>query len=160
MQTTVTERHPFPQALKERDFAAMREWITPTVVLHSPILTTPFEGREAVLELFEVILETVDDFEYTVDLGEGDLRVVSFRTRIGSVEMEGANFMRLDESDRIQEFTVFFRPLPGTTVLAAALGKGLAGRRSRLRSLIAGMGTAPMVRMSRLSDRIAPRLIK
>ncbi|MEA2438883.1 MAG: hypothetical protein QOH76_307 [Thermoleophilaceae bacterium] len=152
--------HPFRDAFMARDFDAMREALNPGVVLNSPILTTPFEGREAVMELFEVIRDTLEDIQYTVDMADGDVRFMSWRTQIGNVKMEGAEIMRLDGEGRIVEFTVFFRPLAGITVLAQALGKGLAGRRSPARGRLAGVASAPMVALSRVADRVAPRLVK
>jgi ketosteroid isomerase-like protein len=152
--------HPFRDAFVARDLDAMRAQLNPDVVLNSPIVSTPFVGREAVLELFEVILETLEDVRYTVDMTDGDLHFLSWHTRIGATEMQGADILRLDEEGRIVEFTVFFRPLKGITVLASALGKGLAGRRSRSRALFVGAASAPMVALSRASDRLAPRLVK
>jgi SnoaL-like protein len=158
--TAPPSTHPFRDAFMAGDLAAMRDTMTPDVVLNSPILTTPFKGREAVLELFSVILETLEDVRYTVDVADGNRRFLSWHTRIGKVEMQGADILRLDDEGRIEEFTVFFRPLTGITTLASALGKGLARRHSRTRALVAGAGSAPMVFLSRASDRIAPRLVK
>jgi ketosteroid isomerase-like protein len=152
--------HPFRDAFTSRDFDAMRELLSPDVVLNSPILSTPFVGREAVLELFEVITETLEDVRYTVDMADGDLRFFSWHTHIGRTKMQGADILRLDEQGRIVEFTVFFRPLEGITVLASALGKGLAGRRSRGRALLVGAASAPLIGLGRASDRLAPRLVK
>jgi hypothetical protein len=158
--TAPPSTHPFRDAFVAGDLDAMRETMTPNVVLNSPILRTPFEDREAVLELFSVILETMEDVRYTVDVADGNTRFLSWRTRIGKVEMEGADILRLDDDGRIEEITVFFRPLAGITTLASALGKGLARRRSRTRALVAGAASAPMVLLGRASDRIAPRLVK
>jgi SnoaL-like domain len=152
--------HPFRDAFAARDLAAMRELLHPDVVLHSPILSSPFVGREAVLELFEVIAATLEDVRYTVDIAEGDVHVFSWRTRIGATEMEGVDILRVDEEGRAVEFTVFFRPLEGITVLLSALGKGLARRRSPARAALAGAASAPLVALSRATDRIAPRLVK
>jgi SnoaL-like protein len=158
--TVPPSTHPFRDAFVAGDLDAMRDTMTPDVVLNSPILTTPFEGREAVLELFSVILQTLEDVRYTMDVADGDMRFLSWHTRIGKVEMQGADILRLDEDGRIEEFTVFFRPLVGITALASALGKGLAGRRSRTRGLVAAAASAPMVLLSRAGDRIAPRLVQ
>ncbi|HEY0632750.1 MAG TPA: nuclear transport factor 2 family protein [Thermoleophilaceae bacterium] len=152
--------HPFRDAFTSRDFEAMRELLSEDVVLNSPILSTPFVGREAVLELFEVITETLEDVRYTIDMAEGDLRFFSWHTHIGSTEMQGADILRLDEHGRIVEFTVFFRPLTGITVLASALGRGLAARRSPARARLVGAASAPLIGLARASDRLAPRLVK
>jgi ketosteroid isomerase-like protein len=152
--------HPFRDAFTARDFDAMRELLHPDVILNSPILTTPFVGREAVVELFEVITATLEDVRYTVDIGEGDTHFFSWHTRVGATEMQGADILRVDGDGRIVEFTVFFRPLKGLTVLASALGRGLARRRSPARALLVGASSAPMIALSRATDRLAPRLVK
>lgn len=160
MHAEATAPHPFREAFTTRDFAAMRELLHPDVVLNSPILSTPFVGREAVLELFEVITETLEDVRYTVDIADGDVRFFSWNTRVRGTAMQGADILRLDEDGRIVEFTVFFRPLKGIAVLASALGKGLARRRSPARAVLVGAASAPMIALSRASDSLAPRLVK
>jgi ketosteroid isomerase-like protein len=160
MPADTSPAHSFQQAFAARDFTAMRELLHPDVVLNSPILTTPFEGRDAVLDLFEVITVTLEDVRFTVDIGEGDIHFFSFHARVGRTEMQGGDLVRVGDDGRIAEFTIFFRPLPGLTVLAAALGKGLAGRKSRARGRFAGAASAPLVALSRATDRIAPRLVK
>lgn len=160
MPTATSPAHAFQEAFAARDFDAMQELLHPSVVLNSPILSTPFQGREAVLELFEVITETLEDVRFTIDIGEGDIHFFSFHARVGATEMQGADVVRVGEDGRIAEFTIFFRPLTGITVLASALGKGLASRKSPARGAFAGVASAPMVALSRATDRIAPRLVK
>jgi ketosteroid isomerase-like protein len=150
----------FQQAFVARDFDAMRELLHPDVVLNSPILTKPFEGRDSVVELFEVITETLEDVRFTADVGEGDIHVFSFFARVGRTEAQGADIVRTGPDGRIVEFTVFFRPLPAITTLSAALGKALAGRKSRARGAFASAASAPLVALSRAADRVAPRLVK
>jgi SnoaL-like domain len=155
------ESHPFMDALFARDFVAMGEAVTPDVVLNSPILTTPFEGREAVMELFEVVLGTLEDIEYTSDLADADTRIMVFRSRIaGKVEAESIDIMRMAEDGRIREFTIMFRPLVATTTLASELGKRLGARRARWRGRVAGAASRPAVWLALISDRVAPRLVK
>src|SRR3954469_1190970 len=152
--------HPFRDAFGARDLDAMREAMTPDVTLNSPILSTPFVGRDAVMELFEVILETLEDVEYTVDVAEDDLRVMSTTARVGKVPLEGAQIMRVDGEGRVKEFTIFFRPLVGVTALARALGRGLASRRSPRVGVAAGLASGPLVALSRVTDAVAPRFVK
>jgi hypothetical protein len=112
------------------------------------------------MELFDVILDTLEDVRYTVQLGEGDVHFMAFHARVGKVEMEGCDILRFDHDGRIKEFTVFFRPMAGTAVLASALGRRLARKRSRARSWLVAVASRPMVTISRASDRLAPRLVK
>lgn len=154
------EPHPFRTAYMAGDFAAMRDAMTEDVVLNSPILSTPFRGRDEVLELFEVIHATMEDVHFTVDIAAEGVHFMSWRARVRGVDMEGADILHVDGDGRIREFTVFFRPLAGITVLASALGAGLARRRSRLRPLLVRPASRPLVTLSRIADRIAPRLVK
>src|SRR4051794_20880280 len=147
MQAEAAATHPFRETYTERDFATMRELLHPDVVLNSPILSTPFEGREAVLDLFEVITVTLEDVRFTVDIGEGDVHFFSFHARVGRTEMQGADLLRVGDDGRIAEFTIFFRPLEGVTVLLAALGKGLGSRRSPWRGRLASAASAPLIAM-------------
>src|SRR3954466_15393700 len=98
------QTHPFIEAFLAHDPTAMAEAMTPDVVLNSPILSTPFQGREAVVELLGVVLETLEDLRYTDDLSDGDVRILVFRSRIaGKVEAESVDIMRFAEDGRIRE---------------------------------------------------------
>jgi hypothetical protein len=48
--------HPFRALWETRDLDAFADALAPSVVLHSPILEAPFNGREAVIELYDVLL--------------------------------------------------------------------------------------------------------
>jgi len=158
---TAPQSHPFIEAFLARDLAAMGEAVTPDVVLNSPILTTPFRGREAVMELFEAVIDTLEDIRYTADLADDDTRIMVFRSRIaGKVEAESVDVMRFAEDGRVREFTIMFRPLVATTTLAAELGRRLGARRAPWRGRLAGAASRPPVWLARVSDRVAPRLVK
>src|SRR5829696_1082209 len=108
--------HAFMEAFLAHDPTAMAEAMTPDVVLNSPILRTPFQGREAVVELLQVVLDTLEDLRYTADVSDGDVRIMVFRSRIaGKVEAESIDIMRFAEDGRVREFTIMFRPLVATT---------------------------------------------
>jgi ketosteroid isomerase-like protein len=157
----IDQSRRFIEALLIRDLAAMGDALTTDVVLNSPILSTPFQGREQVLALFEAVLDTLEDIRYTADVADGDVRIMVFRSRIaGKVEAESIDIMRLAEDGRIREFTIMFRPLVATTTLAAELGKRLGSRRARWRGSLAGAASQPSVWLARVSDRVAPRLVK
>src|SRR3989440_8926824 len=85
--------HRFREVLMTRDFDAMRQALAPDVLLNSPILSTPFEGREAVVELFRIIADTLEDIRFTVDVAEGDLHFMSWECRVGAVDLEGAEIL-------------------------------------------------------------------
>src|SRR5687768_16453715 len=68
MEARPTE-HPYTRAWRTRDLAAWQQAWTDDVRLWSPILRSPFEGRAAAAELFEVLFERLGDVEITHSFG-------------------------------------------------------------------------------------------
>jgi hypothetical protein len=103
--------HPFRLAAEQKDLEAMADVLREDVVLHSPILFRGFEGREIVLGVLTHVVATLEDFRYTDELAEGDTVVLRFKARVGDRELEGIDFLELDEDGRVRELTVFMRPM-------------------------------------------------
>ena len=103
--------HPFRRAAESKDLELMREVLREDVVLHSPILFRGFEGRDVVVAVLTHVIDTLEDFAYTDELAEGDTVVLRFKAMVGDRELEGIDFLELDEDGRVAELTVFMRPL-------------------------------------------------
>jgi small-conductance mechanosensitive channel len=68
--------------------------------------------------------------------------------------------MRLDETGKITELTVFFRPLPAIAVAMRLIGAGLGMRRGRARAaLISGL-IRPLELFTRVGDRVGVMLVR
>jgi hypothetical protein len=118
----------FRAAVEAGDHAAMVDALADDVRLHSPVAFRPFEGREAVSELFAALLETFEDFRYTDELGgEDGVHGLVFRARVGDKELEGLDLVRLDGDGKIYDFTVMVRPASGLMALGQAIGPKIAG---------------------------------
>jgi SnoaL-like protein len=122
----VAEPHPFRRAAEAKDLEAMIETLREDVVLHSPILFRGFEGRDVVIQVLTHVVATLEDFTYTDELANGDTVVLRFKARVGDRELEGIDFLELDEEGRVAELTVFMRPMSALTrfneQMAARLG--------------------------------------
>lgn len=126
------EPHPFRRAAEAKDLALLTETLREDVVLHSPVLFRGFEGREVVSQVLTFVTMTLEDFVYTDELAEGDTVVLRFKAKVGDRELEGIDFIELDEDGKVAELTVFMRPLSALTAfneqmaahLAAAQGAG------------------------------------
>jgi hypothetical protein len=122
----MTESHPFRLAVEAKDLEAATATLREDVVLHSPILFRGFEGREVVAQVLTHVAATLEDFRYTDELAEGDVVVLRFKARVGDRELEGIDFLELDEEGRVAELTVFMRPMSALTAfneqMAARLG--------------------------------------
>ena len=118
--------HPFRLAVEAKDLAAATATLREDVVLHSPILFRGFEGREIVTQVLTHVAATLEDFRYTDELAEGNTVVLRFKARVGDRELEGIDFLELDEQGQVKELTVFMRPMSALTAfneqMAARLG--------------------------------------
>jgi SnoaL-like protein len=104
----------------------MTETLREDVVLHSPILFRGFEGRDVVMQVLTHVAATLEDFAYTDELSNDDTVVLRFKANVGDRELEGIDFLKLDEDGRVAELTVFMRPMSALTrfneQMAARLG--------------------------------------
>ena len=111
----MAEPHPFRRAAEAKDVALMTETLREDVVLHSPILFRGFEGRDVVGQVLTHVAATLEDLTYVDELAEGDSVCLRFTARVGERELEGIDFLELDEEGRVRELTVFMRPLSAIT---------------------------------------------
>ena len=107
--------HPFRRAAESKDIDLLGETLCEDVVLHSPVLFRGFEGRETVTTVLTHVVATLEDFEYTDELAEGGTVVLRFKAKVGDRELEGIDFLELDEDGRVRELTVFMRPFSALT---------------------------------------------
>jgi predicted SnoaL-like aldol condensation-catalyzing enzyme len=154
--------HPLRQAVEARDLDALIASFTPDVVLHSPLISEPFQGREEVAYLFTQLAEVLfsDDFHYTAELAEGDTVILAFKTKVKGVPLEGVDILRLNDEGKIDDITILLRPLTGAAATASFLAPRLAGRDNKLKAFFAGLGTRPLSGMARLFDAIGSRDVR
>ncbi len=148
----------FRHAWEAQDSAAMEAALTPNVVLHSPILSTPFEGRDAVSELMAVVQEVVQDSHYTHQLADDEADVLIARGRIGTQELQNVVLLQFGQDGLIRDITVFFRPMAASAAFASAAGPRLAKSPARARLLRAGSPLLPAV--VAVTDRVALRNVR
>jgi limonene-1,2-epoxide hydrolase len=120
--------HPFRRAIEARDLDAAVALMRDDVVFRSPAVFKPYHGREAVRRLLDAVLVVFEDFHYTREIGADGARdhALVFETRVGDKQIEGCDFLQLDENGAISELTVMVRPMTGLLALAEAMKKQLA----------------------------------
>ncbi len=113
----MTHLQPFLDAMHAGDPDALAPHVSDAVVLRSPILTEPFEGRDAVQRLLALLLRATDSFEVT-DMVTTDMRALVFVTiRAGDVTVEGIDDMRVDADGLVSSMTIQWRPLPAIVAM-------------------------------------------
>ena len=111
----MAESHPFRLAVEAKDLEAAKETLREDVVLHSPILFRGFEGRDVVMQVLTHVAATLEDFVYLDELADQRAVVLRFKAQVGDRELEGIDFLELDEDGKVAELTVFMRPLSAVT---------------------------------------------
>jgi hypothetical protein len=107
--------HPFRTAAENKDLDLLTETLREDVVLHSPVLFRGFEGRDTVIAVLTHVTATLENFSYTDELAEGDTVVLRFKATVGDRELEGIDFLELDDDGKVRELTVFMRPFSALT---------------------------------------------
>lgn len=119
------EPHPFRRAAEAKDLELLTETLREDVELHSPILFRGFEGRDVVTQVLTHVAATLEDLTYTDELREGNAVALRFRARVGGRELEGIDFLELDDEDRVAVLTVFMRPMSALTAFNERMAERL-----------------------------------
>ena len=93
----------------------MRETLRDDVVLHSPILFRGFEGIEAVGVVLGHVAEVLEGLTYVGEAIGDDQVVLRFKATVGELELEGIDYLTLDDEGRVADLTVFMRPMSALT---------------------------------------------
>jgi limonene-1,2-epoxide hydrolase len=115
--------HPFRSAIEARDLDAAVALLREDVVFRSPAVYKPYHGREATRRILEAVLAVFEDFHYVREIGADGARdhALVFEARVGDKQIEGCDFIQLDETGAISAFTVMVRPMSGMLALAEAM---------------------------------------
>jgi SnoaL-like domain len=122
------EPHPFRRAAEAKDLALLTETLREDVVLHSPILFRGFDGRDTVATVLTHVAATLEDLTYVDELSDGKSVCLRFKAKVAGTdrELEGIDFLELDDDGRVAELTVFMRPFSALTAfneqMSARLG--------------------------------------
>lgn len=108
----------FRAAAESKDFAAVPELFRENVTFNSPVVFTPYQGRDALMVLLGAVVEVFEDFRYTNQIESEGGAVLCFSARVGDRELEGVDILRFDDEGKIAELTVMVRPMSGMLALA------------------------------------------
>ena len=160
MSTVSDPEHPFITAFRTRDLEAWTAHFAPDIKLHSPLVTSPFEGMASAVELYEVLFATLADVNVVFHATQGGVDAFHWRCRVDGRTIEGVDLVSYSGDGRISEIRVMIRTLPSLAAFALAVGPPLARRRGWYLGVIAYALTYPLKPLFAIVDAIAPRLIK
>jgi hypothetical protein len=117
------------KALEARDPVAVEALLAEDVVFRSPALFKPYVGRAATMVFLRAAMETLEGLRYvrsfTEDGGRG--HVLMFTASVDGRELEGADFVSLNDAGLVSEFRVMIRPMTGLVSLAQSMAPSVEG---------------------------------
>jgi len=111
----------FRKAVEARDTEAMAACLADNVVFTSPVAFAPYPGKPLTAAILRGVMRVFENFRYEREIIDGRNHALVFRTEVGGKEIQGCDFLHLDENGLIDEFTVMVRPLSGAQALSAAM---------------------------------------
>jgi hypothetical protein len=117
----LTHIDAFTAAMQRKDLDTMLSHMADDVVLKTPLVADAFRGKAALRPVVQALLGVVDSFDFR-EILEGPGHVASFfGVKVGSIELDGVDYWRLNNAGLIQEMTVLWRPLPAAAAVQRLL---------------------------------------
>ena len=115
----------FREAIEKLDLDAAEALLAPDVVFTSPVVFKPYAGKAITAAILRAVSGVFQDFRYVREINDvnGRDHALVFTARVGDREINGCDFIHVDDDGLIDEFTVMVRPLSGAQSLAAAMGE-------------------------------------
>jgi hypothetical protein len=115
-------------ALETRDVDAAAALLSNDVVFRSPVVFKPYHGPRAVAQILDAVFHILDEWRCVRVIGAPGApdHALVFQAHIGDRQIEGCDFLHLDDDGKIDEFYVMVRPLSGALALADAMKTRLA----------------------------------
>ncbi|MFI1168860.1 nuclear transport factor 2 family protein [Streptomyces sp. NPDC020801] len=116
--------HAFRKAVEAGDIDAATALLAENVVFTSPVAFKPYTGKPVTAAILRAVAQVFEDFRYVRDIADPDGRdhALVFTATVGGKQIQGCDFLHLDEEGRIDDFTVMVRPLSAAQALAEAMG--------------------------------------
>ena len=117
----LTHVRAFTEAMTRKDLESMLLHMSEDVVLRTPLVAEPIQGKAAIRPVVSALLGLVDRFDFR-ELMQGPEHVSSFfKVTVGPNELDGMDYWRLNDSGLIEEMTVLWRPLPAAVAVQQLL---------------------------------------
>jgi hypothetical protein len=120
--------HPFREAVESGDSAAIEALLADDVVFTSPVAFAPYPGKPITAAILRGVLRVFTDFRYVREIGAPDSpdHALVFTARVGDKEINGCDFLHVNEDGLIDDLTVMVRPLSAALALSEAMSAQFA----------------------------------
>ena len=119
--------HTWYEFIQTRDLNKLDEFLADDVILYSPVVFTPIEGKFFV-KMYLMAAEQIianDQFEYVRELSSENDAFLEFKTTIDGITVEGVDMIRFNEQGQVQSLKVMLRPLKAVNKVHEKMGEFL-----------------------------------
>jgi hypothetical protein len=118
----MTHVKAYAEAATRKDLEGMLLHMADDIVLNTPLAAESVKGKAAISQILGPLLKVVNKFDFQ-EFMQGPAHVSSFfKLTSGTIQLDGMDYWRLDETGLIKEMTVFWRPLPEASQVQKKLG--------------------------------------
>lgn len=117
--------HPFRAAVEAGDVAAFDGLLAENVVFTSPVAFKPYPGKAITAAILRGAFRVFEDFRYVREIADANGRdhALVFEATVDGKQINGCDFIHLDQDGKIDDFMVMVRPLSAAQALAARMGE-------------------------------------
>lgn len=114
----------FRMAVESGDHDAIEALLADDVRFTSPVAFKPYEGKAITAAILRGVSRVFEGFHYVREIVSADGRdqALVFRATVDGKEVNGCDFLHLDDDGLIDDFVVMVRPLSAAVALSEAMG--------------------------------------
>ena len=114
----------FRRAVEARDEEAIAALLADDVVFTSPVAFTPYPGKATTAAILRAVLRVFEDFHYVREIADvdGQDSALIFKAVVSGKQVNGCDFLHVNDEGLIDDFTVMVRPLSAAIAVSEAMG--------------------------------------
>ena len=114
----------FRRAVEARDENAIAALLAEDVVFTSPVAFTPYPGKATTAAILRAVLRVFEDFHYVREIADidGQDSALIFKAVVSGKQVNGCDFLHVNDEGLIDDFTVMVRPLSAAVAVSEAMG--------------------------------------
>ncbi|KQY04462.1 hypothetical protein ASD37_21375 [Mycobacterium sp. Root135] len=114
----------FRRAVEARDEEAIAALLADDVVFTSPVAFAPYPGKATTAAILRAVLRVFEDFHYVREIADvdGQDSALIFKAVVSGKQVNGCDFLHVNDEGLIDDFTVMVRPLSAANALQVAMG--------------------------------------
>jgi hypothetical protein len=111
----------FLDAMHRRDIEAAKPHIADNIVVRNPLYPEPMVGKDKMLSVLSYLLGIADKYD-VVDLLRSESHfAVLHHFKFGEVEVDGVDYLHVNNAGLVDSLTVLWRPLAALVALQSRL---------------------------------------